>query len=244
MRHAGVLRIDHVMGLARLFWIPDGGTGADGAYVSYPFADLLGQVALESVRAGCMVVGEDLGNVPEGLRPALTEADILGYRILLFERDGQRLKRPALYPVRAAACVTTHDLPPMAGWWEGADIEERAALGLLHPGRDEAAERAVERASLVEALVAEGCLAPPASGAPPVAEVVAGAHAFVAASPADLMLVQADDLAGMRRGVNMPGTDTERPNWRRRLPMPVDELLNGDTAQTILRVVRESGRHA
>jgi glycogen debranching enzyme GlgX/4-alpha-glucanotransferase len=244
MRHAGVLRIDHVMGLARLFWIPDGGTGADGAYVSYPFADLVGQVALESVRAGCMVVGEDLGNVPEGLRPALAEANILGYRILLFERDGQRLKRPALYPVRAAACVTTHDLPPLAGWWEGADIEERAALGLLHSGRDEAAERAVERAALVEALVAEGCLTPPTSGAPPVAEVVAGAHAFVAASPTDLMLVQADDLAGMRRGVNMPGTDTERPNWRRRLPTPVDELLNGDTAQTILRVVRESGRHA
>jgi glycogen operon protein len=244
MRHAGVLRIDHVMGLARLFWIPDGGTGADGAYVAYPFADLLGQVALESVRAGCMVVGEDLGNVPEGLRPALTEADILGYRILLFERDGQRLKPPALYPARAAACVTTHDMPPLAGWWEGADIEERAALGLAHSGRDEAAERAVERAALVEALVAEGCLAPPASGAPPVAEVMAGAHAFVAATPADVMLVQADDLAGMRRGVNMPGTDTERPNWRRRLPTPVDALLTGDTAQTILRAVREGGRHA
>ena len=87
MRHAGVLRIDHAMGLTRLFWIPDGGTGADGAYVAYPFADLLGQVALESARARCMVVGEDLGTVPEGFRSVMTEADILSYRVLLLERE-------------------------------------------------------------------------------------------------------------------------------------------------------------
>ena len=242
MRHAGALRIDHVMGLARLFWIPDGGTGADGAYVAYPLASLLGQVALESVRAGCMVVGEDLGTVPDGLRPALSEADILSYRVLLFERDGRSFRPAPRYPARAVACVTTHDLPPLAGWWEGADIEERAALGLLPPGRHEAAERAVERAALVEALVGQGCLVPPASAAPPVAQVVAGAHAFLAATPADLMLVQADDLAGMRTGVNLPGTDTERPNWRRRLPMPVDALLTGEIAQTILRAVREADR--
>jgi glycogen operon protein len=240
MRHAGMLRIDHVMGLARLFWIPDGGTGADGAYVAYPFDDLLGEVALESVRAGCMVVGEDLGTVPEGLRPAMAEADMLGYRVLPFERDAGKFRRPALYPARAVACVTTHDLPPLAGWWEEADIAERGALGLLPPGSDEAAERAVERAALVEALVAEGCI--PGGAAPPVTEVVAGAHAFVAATPADVMLVQVDDLAGMRTGVNLPGTDTERPNWRRRLSTPIDALLAGDTAQAVLRAVRNAGR--
>jgi len=242
MRHAGALRIDHVMGLARLFWIPNGGTGADGAYVAYPLSDLLGQVALESVRAGCMVVGEDLGTVPEGLRPALTDADILSYRVLLFEREGQRFRSAASYPARAVACVTTHDLPPLAGWWEGADIAERAALGLLRPETDAAAERAGGRAALAEALVGEGCLAPPAAAGPPVAEVVASAHAFVAATPADLMLVQADDLAGMRSGVNLPGTDTERANWRRRLPTPVEALLTGEAAQTILRAVRGGGR--
>ena len=138
--------------------------------------------------------------MPEGLRPALTEADILGYRILLFERDRQGFKRPALYPARAAACVTTHDMAPLAGWWDSADIEERVALGLLQSGRDELAERKGERAALVEALVAQECLlAPPASAVPPVAEVATGAHAFVAATPADVMLVQVDDLAGMRR---------------------------------------------
>jgi glycogen debranching enzyme GlgX/4-alpha-glucanotransferase len=242
MRHAGVLRIDHVMGLARLFWIPDGATGADGAYVAYPLADLLGQVVLESVRAGCMVVGEDLGTVPDGLRPALTEADILGYRVLLLERDGQGFRPAPHYPARAVACVTTHDLPPLAGWWDGADIAEQAALGLLQPGHDAAAQRAAERGALVEALVGQGCLDPQSATTPSPAEVVVAAHAFVAATPADLMLVQADDLAGMQIGVNLPGTDAERPNWRRRLPMPVDALLTGDTAQAILGAVRDSGR--
>jgi glycogen operon protein len=242
MRHAGALRIDHVMGLARLFWIPDGGTGADGAYVAYPLDSLLGQVALESVRANCMVIGEDLGTVPEGLRPMLAAADILSYRVLLLEREGRRFRPAPLYPARAVACVTTHDLPPLAGWWEGADVQERATLGWPGAGQDEAGERSVDRAALVDVLVGQGCLAQPTSAAPLVAEVVAAAHAFVAATPADLMLVQTDDLAGMRTGVNLPGTDRERPNWRRRLPTPVDALLTGDAAQTILRAVHEAGR--
>ena len=101
MRHAGALRIDHAMGLSRLFWIPDGGTGADGAYVAYPFADLLGQLALESARARCMVVGEDLGTVPDGFRPAMTEADILSYRVLLLEREGRISGPRQSYPARS-----------------------------------------------------------------------------------------------------------------------------------------------
>ncbi len=242
MRHAGALQIDHVMGLARLFWIPDGGTGADGAYVAYPLESLLAQITLESARAKCMVIGEDLGTVPEGLRPTLAEADVLSYRVLLLEREGRRFTPAARYPARAAACVTTHDLPPLAGWWEGKDIEERAALGLLHRDGDAAAERSVDRAALVDALVEQGCLDQSAAAAPQAAEVVAAAHAFVAATPADLMLVQTDDLAGMRSGVNLPGTDRERPNWRRRLRTPVDALLNGDPARAILRAVHQAGR--
>jgi glycogen operon protein len=242
MRHAGALRIDHAMGLTRLFWIPDGGTGADGAYVAYPFADLLGQVALESVRAGCMVVGEDLGTVPDGFRAAMTEADILSYRVLLLEREGRAFKPSASYPARAVACVATHDLPPLAGWWEGADVRERMALRLLPPGPHAEVEREAERAALVDALAREGCLSLPEAGDPPVDAVIAGAHAFVAATPSDLMLVQAEDLAGMRVGINLPGTDKERPNWRLRMPAPVETLLDGDLAQTILGEVRATGR--
>jgi glycogen operon protein len=243
MRHAGALRIDHAMGLTRLFWIPDGGTGADGAYVAYPFADLLGQVALESARARCMVVGEDLGTVPEGFRPTMTEAGILSYRVLLLEREGRTFKPAASYPARAIACVSTHDLPPLAGWWEGADVHERLALGLLHDSRDAEAERSAERAALIDALAGEGSLSRPDAGEPPVATVIAAAHEFVAATPCDLVLAQAEDLAGMRVGVNLPGTDAERPNWRLRLPVPVEALLTGEAAQSILGPVR-AGRSA
>jgi glycogen debranching enzyme GlgX/4-alpha-glucanotransferase len=242
MRHAGALRIDHAMGLTRLFWIPDGGTGADGAYVAYPIEDLLGQLALESVRAGCMVIGEDLGTVPEGFRATMSESDILSYRVLLLEREGRRFRPASSYPVRSVACVTTHDLPPLAGWWEGTDLRERAALGLLRPGSDAEGGRAPDRTALVETLADEGCLVWSEVGNPPVDIVVAGAHAFVASTPCDLVLVQADDLAGMRVGVNLPGTDAERPNWRLRLPVPVETLLSGVGAREILTRMRAKGR--
>jgi 4-alpha-glucanotransferase len=242
MRHAGVLRIDHAMALSRLFWIPDGGTGADGAYVAYPFADLLGQVALESVRARCMVVGEDLGTVPEGFREVLNDADILSYRVLLLERDGHAFKPAASYPKRSVACVSTHDLPPLAGWWEGADIRERAALGLLRDSLGNEQERDAERAALVDLLVRDGDLSQSEPGDLSEPEVMRAAHAFVAATPADLVLVQAEDLAGMRVGVNLPGTDRERPNWRLRLPVPVETLLASAAARAIIDEVGATHR--
>ena len=242
MRHAGALRIDHAMGLTRLFWIPDGGTGADGAYVAYPFADLLGHLALESARAGCMVIGEDLGTVPEGFRAIMTENDILSYRVLLLEREGLAFKSASSYPARAVACVTTHDLPPLAGWWDGADLAERAALGLIPDLAQAEAERTEERAALVDALVSDGCLA--RSGSEPLQtdRVITGAHEFIAATPADLVMIQAEDLAGLRVGVNLPGTDQERPNWRLRLPLPVDALLSGPAGQALLEPMRAKGR--
>ncbi len=129
-RHAGALRIDHVMGLARLFWVPDGATANEGAYVRYPLDDLLGALALESHRARCLVVGEDLGTVAEGFRERLDAADVLSYRVLWFERDGETFREPRRYPAKAAACVSTHDLPTIRGWWNGVDIDERRALGL------------------------------------------------------------------------------------------------------------------
>ncbi len=242
MRHAGVLRIDHAMGLTRLFWIPDGGTGADGAYVAYPFADLLGQLALESARARCMVVGEDLGTVPEGFRAVMTENDILSYRVLFLEREGVNFKPAASYPARAVACVSTHDLPPLAGWWEGADLQERAAVGLIDDLPQAEASRAQERAALVDALVDEGCLAESEFDAPAAADIMAGAHEFIATTPADLVLIQAEDLAGLRVGVNLPGTDRERPNWRLRVPLVVDALLSGDAGQALLQPMRANGR--
>jgi glycogen operon protein len=225
-RHAGALRIDHVMGISRLFWVPDGASAHEGAYVRYPFGELLGALALESRRARCLVVGEDLGTVPAGLRERLEAAAVLSYRVLWFERDGPEFRPPGRYPALAAACVSTHDLPTIRGWWSGADIDERHALGLADEAQSASAHaaRGEDKAHLSRALGHAG-LAPPASPDVPEEEAVAQAlHRFVGATPSLLALVQADDLAGESSAVNLPGTDRERPNWRRRLGVDAADL--------------------
>ncbi len=239
MRHAAALRIDHVLGLRRLFLVPEGAKGADGAYLTYPFEDLLGQVALESSRAGCLVVGEDLGTVPEGMGEALRAADILSYRVLWFERRGRGFAPPSEYPPRAAACVSTHDLPTLAGFWRATDIAERAALGLLPDASAALAGRAEDRAGLLALLAAEGLLPGGAAADRELDDALAAAvHALVARTPSSLVLVQAEDLAGEEVAVNLPGTDRERPNWRRRLPADAAALLATPRAAAILAALR------
>jgi glycogen debranching enzyme GlgX/4-alpha-glucanotransferase len=239
MRHAAALRIDHVLGLRRLFLVPDGAKGAEGAYLAYPFRELLGQIALESQRARCLVVGEDLGTVPEGTGEALQAAQILSYRVLWFERRGAAFTPPTEWPARAAACISTHDLPTLAGFWSGADLEERAALGLLADLPGALAERARDRTALCDLLRAEGLLPEGAGPDAPLDDALAAAiHALAARTPSALMLVQAEDLAGERIAVNLPGTDWERPNWRRRLPQPVATLAEGSRARAVLAALR------
>jgi len=221
-----------VMGLTRLFWVPDGATAGEGAYVTYPLDDLLAVLALESSRARCLVVGEDLGTVPEGLREKLGAADVLSYRILWFERDGPGFRPPFAYPEKAATCISTHDLPTIAGWWAGADIEEKRALELL--GEDDAArafdERRVERRALAAAILQAG--ASPGSPVDPEvphdSAVTAAIHRYACATPSALVLLQADDIAGETEAQNLPGTDRERPNWRRRIAVAASALW--DTA--------------
>ncbi|WP_149537325.1 glycogen debranching protein GlgX [Siccirubricoccus phaeus] len=231
MRHAAALRIDHVLGLTRLFLVPDGARGGEGAYLRYPLQERLAALALESHRARCLVVGEDLGTVPPGLRAELAAERVLSYRVLWFEREGEEFIPPARWPALAAACVATHDLPTLLGWWSGEDLAEREALGL----GDMAAARAgreAERAALRRLLEAEGLW--PADEA----DLPAAIHALAARTPAALLLVQAEDLAGERVAVNLPGTDWQRPNWRRRLPVPVEALFASPRARAILDAVR------
>jgi glycogen operon protein len=258
MRHAGALRIDHVMGLARLFWIPDGASAVDGAYVEYPLEALLAALAAESLRARCLVVGEDLGTVPEGFRERLAAADVLSYRVLWFERDGAAFVAPSRYPAKAAACVSTHDLPTIAGWWSGADIDEKESLALLDADAAVAAraERAASKAALADALDRAAATATAAPGAaastvtagtidailPHDAGVTAAIHRFVGSSQAALVLVQADDLAGEKVAVNLPGVDRERPNWRRRLAVDVDALWRTEAAaRTVADLAADRG---
>jgi 4-alpha-glucanotransferase len=238
MRHAAALRIDHVMGLRRLFIVPDGARGADGAYVSYPMEDLLPQVALQSQRAECLVVGEDLGTVPEGMSEALAAANILSYSVLWFQRRDGHIRPPAEWRRLAAACVSTHDLATLTGWWNGTDIAEKRALKLLDDqGADQT--RASEKADLLALLRAEGLLTGDVDPSHPMPPAVAAAiHAFVCATPSLLALVQADDLVGETVAVNLPGTDRERPNWRRRLDPDVSELCQSLLARAILAAMR------
>ncbi|MFK8250495.1 glycogen debranching protein GlgX [Ancylobacter terrae] len=249
MRHAGALRIDHVMGLRRLFLLPEGAGAGEGTYLAYPFADLAGQVALESHRARCLVVGEDLGTVPAGMREQLEADRMLSYRVLWFEREGADFLPPDRYPALAAACVSTHDLPTLRGWWAGADIAEREQLGLDDAAATAAARlaRATEKRRLAAALVAEGLLDPAQESAGDAEAPMSNAffvavHAYVARSPSILALAQLDDLAGERVAVNLPGTDRERPNWRRRLSRPIGAVLGEAPAAAALdAMARERG---
>jgi len=235
MRHAGALRIDHVMGLSRLFWIPEGAAAVDGAYVRYPLDTLLGVLALESVRARCLVVGEDLGTVPEGFRERLAAADVLSCRVLWFERDGPGFVAPSRYPAKAVACVSTHDLPTIAGWWTGTDIDEKLSLGLLtaDAAGSARAERRVSKEALADALdragVAQGARVDGA--VPHDAAVTAAIHRYACATPSAMVLIQADDLAGETAALNLPGTDRARPNWRRKVSVDAEALWQTPSAE-------------
>ncbi len=249
MRHAGVLRIDHVMSLNRLYWIPNGMAATEGAYVNYPFDDLLRLVALESRRQTCAVVGEDLGTVPEGFREKMRSANVLSYRIFVFERrrDGGFVP-PEAYPALAAASAATHDIATLKGYWLGIDIAWRGRLG-LYPDpaaqASEAAERGRDRRLLLEALVREGLLGAEQAGEflseagePNYSIELANAIlTYLAASRARLMLVQLEDVISESEQANLPGTTNSHPNWRRRLSRTLEEIVEGGALHRIAALI-------
>ncbi|HXW21711.1 MAG TPA: 4-alpha-glucanotransferase, partial [Rhodomicrobium sp.] len=226
MRHAGALRIDHAMALARLFVIPRGARALEGAYLSYPEHDLIGQLALESQRARCVVVGEDLGTVPTGFRETMDAANILSYRVFWFERSGEDYKAPAAYPRKSLACLSTHDLPTLAGWWEGEDIREKKALGLMTAEEAAAAmeRRAADKQALLRLLQQQGFSVAANLDAPVDGPVTAAAHQLLGRASSLFSVAQIDDVAGEITAVNLPGTDRERPNWRRKIQLPIEDL--------------------
>lgn len=219
MAGTGGLRIDHVMGLFRLWWVPRDQSPADGAYVRYPAEDLLDIVALESHRAQALVVGEDLGTVEDGVREAMAEHAILSYRLLWFEDDD-----PAEWPATAMAAVTTHDLPTVAGLWSGADLTEQREHGT---GTDEELERG--RASLLSHLDAIADDATPA-------EAVEHAHELLARAPSTLLSATLEDAVAEERRPNMPGT-TDRPNWSLPLPVLVEDLGSHPVLRSVARIL-------
>ncbi len=229
MRHAGMLRIDHVLGLMRQFWVPRGAEGKDGAYVRFPMDALMRLVAEESLAHQCMIVGEDLGTVPDGLRERLARANFLSYKVLWFERDETVFRPPQAYPYLSLACLGSHDLPTFAGWAQGAHLELDHRL---KRSPDEAKQRRdyeIERKALVAAFDAARVNS---------ADLMQAAHLFLSRTGSAVAFAQVDDLLGEIDQLNVPGTDREYPNWRRRNDRSVGDLLSDSRAQAILSLLR------
>jgi 4-alpha-glucanotransferase len=222
MQHAGGVRIDHAMGLRRLWVSPAGASPADGVYLSYPVHDLLRLIALESWLHRAIVIGEDLGTVPQGFHAQLSAAGILGMRLLWFEREKDgRFTPPERWDGQAAALTTTHDLPTLAGWWEGRDIEwtaklrRKTRLGSINAERR---ERQKDRTLLWSAFAESGCARGPEPAPDNPQPAVQGALSYVGKSPTALAMASVEDILALPEQPNMPGTIYEHPNWRRRLP--------------------------
>lgn len=251
MRHVAALRLDHVMSLYRLWWVPPGLPSSQGAYVRYPLDALMAILALESQRNRCVVIGEDLGTVPAEVTAAMAEHGVHHYKILLFEQTSQgEFRLPSQYAANALAAVTTHDLPTLRGWWEEHDLGLRDRLDLYPSPQIKAHAhevRADERRALMRALVAVGLWhwqedqpLPPYSAA-----LARAVHAFLGMSASGIVLIQIEDLIGMSDPVNVPGTDTEHPNWQRKVPLDTCAILARADVQDILRAIHiaRSGEH-
>ena len=251
-RHAGGVRIDHILGLARLWLVPQGRQGTDGAYLRYPFEDLMRLIALESHRHRAVVIGEDLGTVPDGFDRALAEAGLMGIRVLWFEQEHGMFRAPSQWSSSAIATTATHDLPTVRGWWQGRDLEWREQLDLFAPGVqavDERSARRYDRRRLCDALRHHhrdrhiDCEDSDDGAPPPITELIE----FVGATPAPLVIIPLEDVLGLAEQPNLPNTIDSHPNWRRRLPGSAGSMLErSDAAERLAaldRSRRQQGQH-
>lgn len=236
MRHFGAVRLDHVMGLRRQFWVPEGHPVTDGTYVSYPFTLLLDVLAEQSVAERCLVVGEDLGTVTDDVRGALSDRGVLTYKVLWFEKrwheDGSYIG-PQDYPHRALATPSTHDLPTIAGFVESRDIEHWRRIGNVAPEALDAMSQARARdQDALRRMLSEHAGLEDVSDVRRVRDAI---HRLLAATPSQLALVQIDDVFGEQEQTNLPGTVTEHPNWRRKLRVPLEAWAGSEELAALAR---------
>jgi 4-alpha-glucanotransferase len=231
MRYAGAVRLDHVLGLKRLFLIPNGMKAEQGTYVRFPFEALLAVAAQESVANRCVVIGEDLGTVPEGFRDVLADWGLWSYQVMMFEREGDgRFRPPEAYLRNALASFNTHDLPTFAGWSADHDLAVKRRLD-IDPGESDE-DRARARAALRSAVGLPDNTEP---DFPAVA-------AYLARTPSRLLVVAMEDVLGILDQPNIPGTVQEHPNWRRRLPVPLEDIAQHHGLATLANIMREADR--
>jgi len=232
MQYAGALRIDHILGLMRQYWVAPGYKADQGIYITFPLADILRIIALESRRNNCVVIGEDLGTVPDGFSDIMASAGLLSYKVLFFERwESGLFMRPEIYPAQSMVTVSTHDLPTLAGWWTGRDLQWRQNLNLYpndEMGNADRQGRVTDRNHLLSALddmnVIDMNKAPQQSPAQMNNELNIAVQRFMALAPSHVQLIPLEDMLEISEQVNIPGTINEHPNWLQKLPVSLENL--------------------
>jgi 4-alpha-glucanotransferase len=239
LRQADGLRIDHVAGLWRLWWVPPGEGPDRGTYVHYDAEVMLAVLALEAHRAGALVIGEDLGTVEPEVTEGLVERNMLGSSVLWFTRDldapGQPLLPPERWPEESVATISTHDLPTAAGFFRGEHVQVRAELGLLDDVKAEEAKAEADRLELIELLREQGLI----TGEPGEDQLIVALHALLARGRSRLVLVSPYDVIGEVRQPNLPGTVDEYPNWRLPLPQALEELMDDPRVRVVVDQLRQ-----
>ncbi|WP_184692685.1 4-alpha-glucanotransferase [Rhizobium leguminosarum] len=246
MRYAGAIRIDHAPAIRRLFLVPLGSRPDGGAYVRYPEDRLLQILAEVSAEHRCLVIGESLGMIPEGLQEDLATAGILSYRILSYEQDEKGFKPADAYPVLALACISTHDHQTLAGWWRGADIQDRCEHGIVPPDLTEEhlKHRKRERRYLKAVFNAAGLDVPPRlmaarASQEALQDLTVSAYRFIARTPSLLTSVRLADLTGEKAPTNIPGTSDSYPNWKPKLSVLLEDLLSVPLLKRVTAAMRE-----
>ncbi|MCX5724201.1 MAG: 4-alpha-glucanotransferase [Nitrospirae bacterium] len=248
-RAGGAIRLDHVMAFCRLFWIPRGRPASEGTYVQYPFEDLLAIVALESIRSKTVVIGEDLGTVPDWIREQLAKARVLSYRVFYFERGGDGgWKSPGDYPAQSLAVATTHDLPTLTGFWAGEDLRVREGLGALidDAARCQAWEtRQRDKSGILSALQREGLLphgvTEDLATAPAMtSDLCRAIHLYLARTPSCIVLANLEDGLEELSQTNLPGTVDSHSNWTRKYAVPVEKVLCDERMRELGAVLRSA----
>jgi len=248
MKYAGALRIDHILGLMRQYWVAPGMAADEGIYITFPLEDILRIITLESRREACVVIGEDLGNVPDGFGEIMAAAGLLSYKVLFFERwDSGLFMRPEEYPAQSMVTVSTHDLPTLTGWWTGRDLEWRQELGLYpneQMGQQERTSRIEDRSLLVAALndleVIDISEAPQQAPAKMNTELSVAVQKYMARAPSHIQLIPLEDALEVVEQVNVPGTIEQHPNWLQKLPVTLDDFFQTDSVSAITSAMQQA----
>lgn len=248
MQYAGALRIDHILGLMRQYWVAPGMKADQGIYITFPFEQILRIIALESRRNDCVVIGEDLGTVPDGFSEIMANAGLLSYKVLFFETwESGLFKRPELYPEQSMVTVSTHDLPTLSGWWTGRDLQWRQQLH-LYPnekmGQDERNLRVEQRQSLIAALEDLQTIdkndAPNQSPATMNRALTLAVQQFLAQANSHIQLIPLEDALEVHEQVNIPGTIDEHANWLQKLPITLEQWQQTESLCELAEVMQHA----